>query len=298
MNEKYIVEGVLVPDVPDAQGNILTPEAAENLRRQWMERGPIVLTHRNDLAILSGITISSPDLDDKRAMLEAVEREARELQATIQRAQWGVLRLLERIRDQDLYRAAVNPATGENYTSFTQYLPDLLDRWYREGLTTIHSVKQVFDYQRVERIFLNPANGFDMDADEVIDLGVTHFIAMAEALDYDRETGVVAEQPRAGKAGKEQVADIIATLRAQAAWGRGDRPWTVQSTRAELNEQRGVQTKTISATLRRLPDGRHALVGVTVFLDGIGQKAEAGLDDEALTFLLKKLGVKTPTIIE
>jgi hypothetical protein len=291
--EKYIVQGVIVPDVVDATGTVLSEEAVASITRQWQER----IEHGGGIFLSSGVTIRSADLDDKAVLLAQVEQEARELQATIQRAQWGVLRLLERIRDQDLYRAAVNPATGEFYTSFTQYLPDLIERWHSEGLITQGSVKQVYDYQRVERIFLNPANGFDVDADEIIDLGITHFTTMAEALDYDRETGLVAETPRAGKATKAQVSDIITTLRAQDAWGRGDRPWTVQSTRAELNEQRGVHPKSVTATLRRLPDGRHALVGVTVFLDGIGQKAEAGLDDEALAHFLKRIGCKTPTII-
>src|SRR5690242_1392805 len=123
MSEELIITGVIVAGVPDATGTILSEEAAADLQRQWVarvERGEHTICSSGvaltpSVPPLVGLSIS-PDLDDKRVLLEQVEREARELQANIQRAQWGVLRLLERIRDQDLYRAALNPLTGAFYT--------------------------------------------------------------------------------------------------------------------------------------------------------------------------------------
>lgn len=254
--------------------------------------GPDGGTTRASLYVMGDLNI-----DQRRLLLEQLEHEVLSCLQVEVTMRFRAAELLVRIRDEELYRARWNDGTGAFFTTFTEYLEAVLEVWRKLDLMNATSRRQMYDLIRVRELFCVQLG---MKPEDILQLGLSHFVKLSEALPYERGSYKLLDLPDTElqaqrKLAPTQVMEIVAQLREAKAGDREveDLPaWTVGTTAAVVDQARGVKRKNVRAYWTRRGD-RYFLRDIVLYEDDEGASAvKGGLTEAQMEHLCQRLGTK------
>jgi hypothetical protein len=212
-----------------------------------------------------------------RALISLAEHEA-EIAKALLRAEhsiFEVCRLIDEIEQAELWKAG-------GFASMTEYYPALLAKMRQAGRLGVGE-RTVRGWMRIYKVFVQ---NLQIEPERILTLGTSHFNYIAEALDYDRRTGVVADTPRPGKIGKEGAVAMIEDLEARQ---RDGLEWRVQDTQESLNLERGVKPRRIELQWASSSKGA-TLKDIIVWDDTEAVRPREGCSPALALWLSKKMG--------
>jgi hypothetical protein len=225
---------------------------------------------------------SAVDLD-KQEMLEECKARIVDLLVKDEFIKFQVVRLVLHIERERLFEGALNEGTGEPYRNMTEYFPHLCaDLRARFGLMSERTVRELV------RVYKVATTGLGLTEQEVLDIGPSHITKVAEALDYDRRTGEIAETPRDGKIGKEEALEILEQVK--------EGEWRVQDTQAALDEARGVTRRNVILEwdIKSIKDRTVSVRKFEIWEEGPSGwktfKPQEGLSPEMAHWLSRRMG--------
>lgn len=147
---------------------------------------------------------------------------------------FAIVEEVKAIEAGGLFRYELNPATSSPFSNMTEYMPYLVQELKTEANLHKFSERTLREYLRLDKIFVQ---GLGIPASTILEDGASIYSEAAEALSYNHRTGVIDQEPRAGKLSSDDVMRVIE----QAKEGG----WRVQDVRESLDEQRDVKRRSV-----------------------------------------------------
>lgn len=264
----------------------------ERTRVTYGPDGGIVFDRAEPLALQVDMTFEA-----RQAALTHLEGQVLECLRVEVAMRFRAAELLIQIRDQELYRARIDDSTGQPFETFTAYLEAVLEVWRKLDLMNATSRRQMYDIIRVRELFVAQLG---LDPDEILRLGFSHFVKLAEALPYERGTYRLLDLPAADLAAQRKLAPaevlgIVEQIREAKdvpdRQGVEDAPtWTVGATAAMVDQARGIQRAQVVPYWKQVGD-RYFLVDLVVYEGDTSSSAvRGGMSEEEAMRVCRRLG--------
>jgi hypothetical protein len=231
----------------------------------------------SELFSLTSRSVTSEPVD-----LEETKNEIVRLLGLEDALMFEIARLVRFIEEHELFRQEVNQDTGNPFRSMSEYLPSLIAELRQRAKLHKLSTRTVREYMAIYRVFHEQLG---LPTGKIMEIGPGNMTEIREALDYDRKTGEIADNPKPGKIGKAQALEIMDTIE------DADGHWRVADTRQVLDEARGVSRHAYRIYWRETSSGRFVIENVSLYEgDALVDEMITGLSEETALELTKKLG--------